>query len=125
MNEQHTPGRWQIFNGEDCYLVGASHNCTVARIMHPPVGSALANARRIAACVNALADLPQAALYGGWTRAGLEAYGVRMKAERDELLAALSEFIDEHASHTLTETERLAKARAAIARALPQGAPDA
>jgi hypothetical protein len=37
----------------------------------------------------------------------------------------LSEFIDEHASHTLTETERLAKARAAIARALPQGAPDA
>jgi hypothetical protein len=41
------------------------------------------------------------------------------------LLAALREFIDEHASHTLTETERLAKARAAIARALPQGAPDA
>ena len=39
------------------------------------------------------------------------------------LLAALSEFVDEHSSHTLTETERLAKARAAIARALPQGAP--
>jgi hypothetical protein len=34
-------------------------------------------------------DLPQDALDGGWTRAGLEAYGLQMKAQRDELLAAL------------------------------------
>jgi hypothetical protein len=57
--------------------------------------------------------------------AAAKAEVARRAALYPELMAALSEFIDEHASHTLTETERLTKARAAIARALPQGAPDA
>lgn len=34
--------------------------------------------RRIESCVNALSDLPQAALDGGWTRAGLEAHNVKL-----------------------------------------------
>lgn len=34
-----------------------------------------------------------------------------------DLLEALKEFVDEHSSHSLTETERLQKARTAIAKA--------
>lgn len=58
---------------------------------------AVANMRRLAACWNALIDLPQEALDGGWTRAGLEAHALKMErqaqqaqAQRDELLATLT-----------------------------------
>jgi len=57
-------------------------------------GHDVANARRLAACWNALEDLSQDALDGGWTRAGLEAYGNRMKAQRDSLQAALETFME-------------------------------
>lgn len=51
-------------------------------------------ARRLAACWNALADLPQAALDGGWTRAGLEAYCVKVERQRDALQAAAQKALD-------------------------------
>lgn len=50
--------------------------------------------RRLVACWNALVDLPQDALDGGWTRAGLEAYGLQMKAERDALRAVNAELVE-------------------------------
>jgi hypothetical protein len=52
------------------------------------------DARRLVACWNALEDLPQDALDGGWTRAGLEAYGLQMKAERDRLSAINAELLE-------------------------------
>lgn len=65
----------------------------------------IANMRRLVGCWNALHDLPQDAIVGGWTRAGLEAYGIAMQADRDRLLEALQamsssfhdvEYMDEH-----------------------------
>jgi hypothetical protein len=57
--------------------------------------------RRMVACWNALVDLPQHALDGGWTRAGLEAYGVQMeqqsriaKADKDEAITTLNNIIE-------------------------------
>jgi len=83
------------------------------------------NARRLVACWNALEDLSQDALDGGWTRAGLEAYGLQMKAQRDELLAALKALDEAYcrAGSPLTRDERtedrkrLIAARKAIATA--------
>ena len=53
---QHTPEPWKIldYHQRD---IGASHNCTVARVLNPPVGHSDANARRIVACVNACAGM--------------------------------------------------------------------
>lgn len=48
-----------------------------------------ANARRIVACVNACAGLPDDAFDGGWTAAGLSAYAKTLEARSDELLKAL------------------------------------
>jgi hypothetical protein len=76
-----------------------------------------ANARRLVACWNALIDLPQDALDGGWTRAGLEAYGLQMNAQRDELLAALKDLSDGFRTLKDSDFPALAKARAAIAKA--------
>jgi len=73
--------------------------------------------RRLTACWNALIDLPQDALDGGWTRAGLEAYGMQMKAQRDELLAALKDLSDGFRTLKDSDFPALAKARAAIAKA--------
>ena len=70
-----------------------------------------ANARRLVACWNALVDLPQSALDGGWTRAGLEAYGLRLEAQRDELLAALKV-----AEQSVGDVAALETVRAAIAK---------
>ena len=90
------------------------------------------DARRLVACWNALIDLPQEALDGGWTRAGLEAYGLQMKAERDSLRAVNAELLEAligldeaycRAGQDLTwderfeDRKRLIAARAAIASA--------
>ena len=77
------------------------------------------NAHRMAACWNALSDLSQDALDGGWTRAGLEAYGNRMKAQRDELLEALQNLLA--VASVRIDDPRIVQfdaARAAIARAI-------
>ena len=76
-----------------------------------------ANARRLAACWNALEDLSQDALDGGWTRAGLEAYGLQMKAQRDELLEALHHICEGFSILKDSDFPALAKARAALAKA--------
>jgi len=66
---------------------------TRAHVFRVPIGSINeADANRLVGCWNALADLSQDAIEGGWTRAGLEEYGRRMKAHRDELLAALKAY---------------------------------
>ena len=72
------------------------------------------HAHRFAACWNALSDLSQDALDGGWTRAGLEAYGNHMKSQRDELLEALRAAIEAGIIDINGEPE---KARAALAKA--------
>jgi hypothetical protein len=97
----HTPGKLAVsaslFDNEGCpetVIVGVEKNAFVAVAIdfgENNPGMRDANARRLVACWNALIDLPQDALDGGWTRAGLEAYGLQMKAQRDELLAALKE----------------------------------
>ena len=57
------------------------------------------NARRIVACVNACAGLPNDALDGGWTAAGLSEYAKRLEQQRDELLAAAKNLRDVKGRH--------------------------
>ena len=87
MSEQHTKGVLTCTG----YVIYADDGTPVANtgLCGSAQANDLGNARRFTACWNALSDLPQDALDGGWTRAGLEAYGNRMKAQRDELLEAL------------------------------------
>lgn len=93
----------------------------VARVLPLPLaGEEIA--KRIVACVNALAGLPQECLDGGWTGAGLSAHAKRMEqrcadllAQRDELLEALEDSI-QYLQHHLP-SEQLAPHRAAIAKA--------
>ena len=85
------------------------------------------NARRLVACWNALIDLPQEALDGGWTRAGLEAHALKMEqqahqaqAQRAELLAALEQIerLGREADGNLVDVRAMLGdiARAAIAK---------
>jgi hypothetical protein len=137
---EHTPGKL-LPPSYDCNglaLIGPSPNYTIASVWHTPErDDQEANARRLVACWNALEDLPQDALDGGWTRAGLEAYGLQMKAERDRLSAINAELIEalkladktmEEISKEMTAGERYTNAgqylldtpavvRAAIAKA--------
>lgn len=53
--------------------------------------AAIENCRRIVACVNACAGLPQDALDGGWTALGMSEYAKSVEQQRDDLLAALKE----------------------------------
>ena len=75
------------------------------------------HAKRMADCWNALSDLSQDALDGGWTRAGLEAYGNRMKSQRDELLAALRYIVGCSAPMTDQQEQCWDVMRSAIAKA--------
>jgi hypothetical protein len=53
-----------------------------------------ANARRIVACVNACDGLPQDALDGGWTAAGMSAYASRLERHNADLIEALQMIAD-------------------------------
>lgn len=131
MNAQHTPGRLKVQHPhagergwEIAFEPGLEQVCQDVTE---------ANARRLAACWNALIDLPQEALDGGWTRAGLEAHALKVEQQRDELLAALKECVEDseqavtdylqkygfsYRPERLTAmSETVAKARAAIAKA--------
>jgi hypothetical protein len=48
--------------------------------------------RRIVACVNACAELPQDALDGGWTALGMSRHARNVEKQRDELLALVNGF---------------------------------
>lgn len=103
MSTPHTEGRvtfredgdanhWSMLAEDGRWLLALLHNGEA------PSERQVANFRRLVACWNALIDLPQEALDGGWTRAGLEAHALKMEqqahqaqAQRDELLAALKE----------------------------------
>lgn len=52
-----------------------------------------ADARRIVACVNACAGLPQGALDGGWTARGMSEYAIALEQRRDELIAQRDELL--------------------------------
>ena len=87
MAQQDRPGR----------LIARNHSIYEISSMQPIADACInvngdkseQHAKRLADCWNALDDLSQDALDGGWTRAGLEAYGLQMKAQRDELLEVL------------------------------------
>lgn len=111
MNAQHTPGTIRY----DCYCgeLIASNGGTVATFTDEP---SEADARRLVACWNALIDLPQEALDGGWTRAGLEAHAMKLEQQRDELLAVIENILwnrkpgDQRSPMAiLTEVEVIAK----------------
>lgn len=51
-------------------------------------GTHQSNARRIVTCVNACEGLPQDALDGGWTAAGISAYAARLEQQNAILLDA-------------------------------------
>lgn len=111
MTTEHTHGLLSMVGqveGWNCYHDGIGSSCNSGiRIADTGEVIALAvahttdlsanpdcrpNARRLVACWNALIDLPQAALDGGWTRAGLESYGIKMEQQRDELLELVASF---------------------------------
>lgn len=102
MSAQHTQGRLAIDRDTRPGMEWNNHIvceskpnkaiCFMAHSGEPDNSEYEANARRLVACWNALEDLPQAELDGGWTRAGLEAYAKRMEAQRDKLLAALEAY---------------------------------
>lgn len=99
MNAQHTRGRLKVGRKvARAIYTDAGHPVCMVDTMGEIQGDEVDQefARRLVACWNALEDLPQAALDGGWTRAGLEAHALKleqqarqMQAQRDELLAAL------------------------------------
>lgn len=63
----------------------------------------IANMARLVGCWNALHDLPQNAIVGGWTRAGLEAHCIAMQADRDRLLEALQKIIDMNVQYCIAK----------------------
>ena len=118
MSTKHTPGRITLSEDVRPELNNQS------QILESEKGDLIvyyqfrnkADARRLQACWNALEDLSQDALDGGWTRAGLEAYGLEMKAQRDELLEALQAIISADDAQRLTQ-RLIERGRAAIAKA--------
>lgn len=86
MSTGHTNCTWSAgvatVEGKECFVVGQAGTTKVIAVTGY-VGAAdeaesIANAYRIEKCVNALSDLPQLALDGGWTRAGLEAHNAKL-----------------------------------------------
>lgn len=114
MTDKHTQGtiRYEYEPGY-CGELIASNGNTIATFNEEP---GKANARRLVACWNALIDLPQAALDGGWTRAGLESYGLKVERERDELLEVLKIAVRQNSHDMLMTGEELRQCSAAIAK---------
>lgn len=95
ISAQHTPYMLTIVSSWNDYMIEGANGEEII-FQDGAYGTPtikLAHADRLVKCWNALADLPQDALDGGWTRAGLEAYGNSMKAQRDELLAMLKAIV--------------------------------
>lgn len=94
MTQTHTPGTWQVgADDRNGQAIIRNEHIEIATCWHHCVGSIekemRANARRIVSCVNALDGLPQDALDGGWTSAGISAYAKRLEGTNADLLAAL------------------------------------
>jgi hypothetical protein len=126
MSAKHTPGLVSAgvskFFGSDVFSVASAENTKKIIAITgfcgaPDEAESIANTERLTACWNALSDLSQDALYGGWTRAGLEAYGNQMKAQRDELLAALRYIVGCSAPMTEQQKQCWDVMRSAIAKA--------
>lgn len=93
MNTKHTQGLMKT-DGPCVVTEDGKRKIAITHFLETTGNEHIDNARRLVACWNALVDLPQAALDGGWTRAGLEAYGIKMKQQRDELLTVVKMFAD-------------------------------
>lgn len=93
-SNKHTPEPWYASNeGGEWRVMTVDENggYTLADMC---CGDQEANARRIAACVNALEGLNDYALLGGWSFRGIEAYAKGLEKQRDVLLAALQRQVD-------------------------------
>lgn len=83
---KHTNCTWTagtgMYQGQEWFVVGelgtTKYMALTGLVGADNEDESVADALRIASCVNALSDLPQAALDGGWTRAGLEAHNVKL-----------------------------------------------
>jgi hypothetical protein len=133
----HTQGKLEVLDGRRISVTlpsliegcGYSSHCVALTYGDDERVNSLANARRLVTCWNALIDLPQDTLDGGWTRAGLEAYGLQMKAEADSLRAVNAELLEAlevakghigMASLEVSHCKDAAQIRAAIASARKQ-----
>lgn len=138
---KHTPEPWHVDIGDDAvYVVDSDENVAIARVTNYKLQDvAEINARRIVACVNALAGMPDSALVGAnirnqldrqhdalreaesdnaTLRAALQTHGAeaaKLMQHRDELLAALDGVIN--ATGVQEYVDALHNARAAIANA--------
>lgn len=77
---QHTPEPW-VIDGQ-CAAAAESDQVNsgyYTAICKGPDGEA--NSRRIVACVNACAGLPQEALDGGWSATGISAYAADLEKQ--------------------------------------------
>jgi len=91
----HTPEPWEVWTSNShirissCGRDGDVCCATIASDGMAVLSISIADAERIVACINACAGLPQDALDGGWTAAGISQYAKKLEQQRDELLAAL------------------------------------
>ena len=103
----HTPEPWFYQENADAYThiirATAKPQLILASGPQSSKGDAMANMRRIVACVNACAGIPTEALEDGTARAERDALREmtggtfwEIKKQRDELMAAFQTFIDEH-----------------------------
>lgn len=85
---KHTKEPWTLTDGGTFVEVIAGEKTVLPAIRKSEAGE---DFRRIVACVNACTGLPNDALDGGWTAAGLSAYAKQLEQQRGELVAALKE----------------------------------
>jgi hypothetical protein len=119
----HTEGKLHYQEESDAYThIARDVNGRI--IFSTPQGSKgtdEANARRLVACWNACEGLPQDALDGGWTAAGISQYAKRLEGERDELMGALKQcqealepYDDIKPRDWKTDRERLSRAHQTV-----------
>ena len=104
---EHTKEPWTngFFNGEAFNICSSSDGHLIAEVKNRE------DRNRIVSCVNACAGLPQDALDGGWTSAGISAYAKKLEQQRDELLAALKGARERMLVSYLHEGEGINKSR--------------
>lgn len=125
----HLPGIWTVdeeaFDNDGCpetVIRGLNGAAVIAVAIDFGENNPLmreANAHRIVTCVNACEGLPQDALDGGWTAAGISAYASKLERHNAELLEALQMMVKQFTKtpSSLRDSEARVKAHAAITRA--------
>lgn len=111
---QHSPEPWQTSHRMG--LLHSANQCPVADPMGLNPEERKANARRIAACVNACAGVDDALLHLGTLRAAFTTMD-QAQTQRDELAEALRKISDEAEAglHTI-DSDGIQAGRAALAK---------